>query len=306
MPGFDTDVPHNGYRWWYIDGVSDCRRYGLVVIAFVGSVFSPYYYRARRKTQADPTDFCAINVASYGPRANAWAMTERGRRQLRTTADSLQIGKSRIDVCEPHIDLSFQERTTPWLRRLQGNVRVTADHTSSQIFKLDANERHCWQPIAPVARIKVALTHPTIDWQGDAYVDTNYGVRPLEDDFRSWHWSSLRTAAGSDIHYDTLEKSGRRHCIALSANNVNELAPIRSSSSALLQNSRWGIARESQHEDAKIVKTLEDTPFYARSLLSLGGSDGPAFAVHESLSLERFSSAWVRTLLPFRMPRITR
>jgi carotenoid 1,2-hydratase len=29
-------------------------------------------------------------------------------------------------------------------------------------------------------------------------------------------------------------------------------------------------------------------------------------AMHESLSLDRFRSAWVQLLLPFRMPRIAR
>ena len=50
-------------------------------------------------------------------------------------------------------------------------------------------------------------------------------------------------------------------------------------------------------------RTLEDTPFYARSELetSLGGRR--MAAVHESLSLERFSSPLVQTMLPFRIRR---
>jgi carotenoid 1,2-hydratase len=52
------------------------------------------------------------------------------------------------------------------------------------------------------------------------------------------------------------------------------------------------------------VRTLEDTPFYARSLLSVGNNAGVArLAMHESLDLERFRSPWVRRLLPFRMRR---
>ena len=42
-------VPSGGYLWWYVDALSDCGRYGLSIIAFVGSVFSPYYAWARRK-----------------------------------------------------------------------------------------------------------------------------------------------------------------------------------------------------------------------------------------------------------------
>ncbi len=32
-----------GYAWWYVDALSDDGRHGLTLIAFIGSVFSPYY-----------------------------------------------------------------------------------------------------------------------------------------------------------------------------------------------------------------------------------------------------------------------
>jgi hypothetical protein len=75
-PRFDAAVPPGGYLWWYVDGLSDCGRYGLSVIAFVGSVFSPYYHWAGRR---DPDDHVCINVALYRPGGNRWSMTERGR-----------------------------------------------------------------------------------------------------------------------------------------------------------------------------------------------------------------------------------
>jgi carotenoid 1,2-hydratase len=54
----------------------------------------------------------------------------------------------------------------------------------------------------------------------------------------------------------------------------------------------------------RIVKTLENAPFYSRTLLDacLLGERRPA--IHESLDLNRFRSRWVQCLLPFRMPRI--
>ena len=51
------------------------------------------------------------------------------------------------------------------------------------------------------------------------------------------------------------------------------------------------------------MQTLEDGPFYARSLLDTRLLGEPAMAVHESLSLQRFRAPWVQVLLPFRMPR---
>jgi carotenoid 1,2-hydratase len=55
-----------------------------------------------------------------------------------------------------------------------------------------------------------------------------------------------------------------------------------------------------------VIRTFEDAPFYARTLLEtrVSGIAGPA--VHESLDLDRFRSLWVQCLLPFRMPRLGR
>ena len=65
-PRFDAPVPLNGYAWWYVDALSDDGRYGITLIAFIGSVFSPYYAFRRRSGRIDPLDHCALNVALYG------------------------------------------------------------------------------------------------------------------------------------------------------------------------------------------------------------------------------------------------
>jgi len=76
-----------------------------------------------------------------------------------------------------------------------------------------------------------------------------------------------------------------------------------------LATTRWRIARDSRSEagaPASIVSTLEDTPFYARSLVSgkLLGQQVESF--HESLDLDRFRRRWVQWLLHFRTPRVGR
>lgn len=305
-PPFDGDVPDGGYRWWYLDGISDCRRYSLVVIAFIGSVFSPYYYRAKNRGRGEARNFCAINVASYGPSAGAWAMTERGSQQLATSPTRFQVGRSRLELSADRLRVSVDERTMPWFRTLRGKVSISADCASSKVFFLDEGRQHQWQPIAPIARIEVDLEHPNIRWTGDAYVDTNFGTRPLEDDFRSWHWSCARKAEGSNIYYDALQRDGRRNSIALSVNPRNEVREIAVPPRIPLSGTSWGIARVAQHGNAsRVIETLENTPFYARSVLATNAEPGADLAIHESLSLERFRRGWVRMLLPFRMPRIT-
>ena len=61
---FGDSVPANGYRWWYLDALSDDARYGIAIIGFVGSVFSPYYFSARKKAAANPEDLFGEETAS--------------------------------------------------------------------------------------------------------------------------------------------------------------------------------------------------------------------------------------------------
>ena len=74
-----------------------------------------------------------------------------------------------------------------------------------------------------------------------------------------------------------------------------------------LKRTGWRIGREVRSEDApRVLKTLEDAPFYARSVISARLLDEPVILMHESLSLDRFSMPIVKAMLPFRMPRAKR
>jgi carotenoid 1,2-hydratase len=71
----------------------------------------------------------------------------------------------------------------------------------------------------------------------------------------------------------------------------------------------WGLPRttRSDHDTvAKVIRTFEDAPFYARSSIATGLLGEPTVAMHESLSLDRFRLLPVQMMLPFRMPRLAR
>ena len=68
----------------------------------------------------------------------------------------------------------------------------------------------------------------------------------------------------------------------------------------------WRIPRATRADPdtpATVLETLEDTPFYARSVVASRLQGDQVTAIHESLSLDRFRQPWVQMLLPFRMPR---
>ena len=56
-------------------------------------------------------------------------------------------------------------------------------------------------------------------------------------------------------------------------------------------------------EQVRVQETLEDAPFYARSMLSSGLLGEKVISMHETLNVPRLTSLMVRMMLPFRMPR---
>jgi carotenoid 1,2-hydratase len=314
-PGFEQPVPPGGYAWWYVDALSDDGRHGLTLIAFIGSVFSPYYAWARRRSSAgprqapDPLHYCALNVALYGEGGKRWALTERSRGSILRTASALVIGPSALEWDGNTLTVRVDEVTAPLPSRIRGVIRLHPAAPTDRSFALDARGRHRWRPIAPCARIEAALERPALRWAGPGYFDSNAGDGPLEDAFSGWNWSraTLRDGATA-VLYDVGERGRQGRCLALrfdpSGNAVHFLPPP---AVALPITRWWRIARSTRAEDASaasVMQTLEDTPFYARSLLSARLLGERVAAVHESLSLERFRAGWVQALLPLRMPRV--
>ncbi len=300
-PAFDVAVPPSGYRWWYADGISEDGDHAIVVIAFVGSVFSPYYFRARSRGPADPTDFCAINIGLYRRRGDLWAMTERGRGAVDRSPDRFRVGPSRLEWHDDRLDIHIRERCTPFAQRLQGRLSIYPEVINERAFLLDAGGRHSWHPYAPTARIAVDLQRPGLRWSGHGYFDSNAGERALEDDFLRWNWSRGRRGDNAVITYAVTEVSGQERALALRFGPDGTPSELLVPGAEQLPRTGWRVDREVRSEPgASVLRTLEDTPFYTRSLVRAGNA---GVVMHESLALDRFRSGWVQFLLPFRMPR---
>jgi carotenoid 1,2-hydratase len=273
-------------------------------------VFSPYYAWARRRGQADAENFCAVNVALYGPDRKRWSLTERGADSLARSAHELHIGPSGLRWNGHWLDVEIDEVTAPLPSRLRGHVRVhPAAELHDMAYALDGAERHRWQPAAPCARIEVDMQRPGLRWRGEGYFDMNWGSEPLERGFRCWDWSRAPLPDGRcAVLYDREASDGSTDALGLCFSPKGTVEPFEPPPRVALPATRvWHIARASQVEAGGrlgIVKTLEDTPFYARSLIGTHLLGHRVRAMHESLSLERFGRAWVQALLPFRMPRV--
>ncbi len=284
-------------------------RHGLTIIAFVGSVFSPYYAFARRRGRNDPLDHCALNIALYEADRKRWAMTERGSRRLSRTASMLAIGPSTMAWTGDVLTIRIDEVTAPLPTRLRGIVRVYPKALAQQAFGLDAAGRHRWQALAPCSHVEVMMSEPSVRWRGSGYVDTNSGDEPLDDAFQSWTWSRAALHNGTAVIYDVTRRDASTGSLSLLFNPIGQIEKFELPPQFALPPTRWRIPRETRAEDARsvrIVKTLESAPFYARTLISTRLLGQQGLAIHESLSLDRFRSGLVQAMLPFRMPRALR
>ncbi|MEM6511498.1 MAG: carotenoid 1,2-hydratase [Pseudomonadota bacterium] len=299
-PRFDVDVPENGYRWWYVDGVSSDGRHGIVIIAFVGSVFSPYYFRARQGTRIAPEEHCAINVALYDKRVGRWCMTEHSAASLDRGADSFAVAKSHLRWDGDALHVTIHERSVPWLRRVSGEVILRPRTVNHRCFTPDSNARHVWQPIAPVADIEVSMSSPAWQWSGSGYFDTNGGSEPLEAGFRRWSWSRGASDTDCRIVYAVEQRDGKQRFTSLRFDDAGGVKEEELPPRIDLEHGLWRVTRHAYADRwPNAVNDLEDTPFYTRSLIDYGERHD----MHEFLDLDRFQSNWVRLLLPFRMPR---
>jgi carotenoid 1,2-hydratase len=229
-------------------------------------------------------------------------MTERGRRHVQRERHALVVGPSRLEWQGDALEITLDERSVPLLRAVRGVLRLRPQGLTTFHAALDARGLHRWGPIAPCARIEVDLQSPALRWQGHAYFDSNEGDEPIERGFTRWDW--LRTAetdGSTAVIYDVQPRLIAQRFAPDGSTSAFEPSPRQ----RLAPSALWRIDRQVRAaEPPRVLRTLEDTPFYARSLIEMQAGNGQRVqAVHETLDVPRLVSPVVQAMLPFRMPR---
>lgn len=249
-----------------------------------------------------PLDHGAMNVAVHGPKFRRWALCERPIAPADRSADRLFLGASSIAWRGDDLVIDVDEPTAPVPGRVRGRVVVSGARAQHR-RELDPKGEHLWFPVIPHGRATVELDSPRLRFTGSAYHDANWGSVPLEDTFDSWTWSRTPVGDRTVVDYDVVLRGGERVGASIS---INRSGVVRSESPApwsTLPRTFWRIDREARGADARVVRDLEDTPFYSRSLVARSTSEGMAVGMHESLSLHRVRSRLVERLLGWRMSR---
>ncbi|WP_277882907.1 carotenoid 1,2-hydratase [Pontivivens ytuae] len=288
-----------------MDGLSDCGRYGISIIAFIGSVFSPWYRWAGRR---DPANHCCINVATYGA-GGRWTMTERGRSALDLEEDSIAVGPSHLRWTGDHLEISVDERATPYGTRMRGTIRLHPTALTDAEVVLTPEGTHVWRPFAPTARIEVDWRSGGVNWSGHGYFDANFGTRALEDDFSYWTWGRFPHGDGSVAFYDADRRDGTSLETALAFGPDGNVARTEAPPKTRLRRSLWTVRRETRCDPGatpRQVQAMLDAPFYTRSAVETVVDGETVTGVHEALDLRRFASPLLKPMLAVRVPRRTK
>ncbi len=234
-------------------------------------------------------------------------MTERSAASVARERHEFGVGPSRLLWDGASLRFELDEIGMPLPHRVRGQVRVWPRALTGFSAALDDRGAHGWGPIAPGARIEVTLEQPALRWQGEAYLDSNEGDEPIDRPFASWDWSRAALPGGETaVIYDVRPKQGAERLIARRFRADGHAEAFEAPPRQALPRTLWRIDRHLRSEagePARVLQTLEDTPFYTRSLLDSTLFGQRVQSVHETLSIPRLVSPVTRLMLPCRMPR---
>jgi carotenoid 1,2-hydratase len=287
-------------------------------------------------------DHCCLNVALYGApgslKNRRWTMTERSSKQVHRSSTEFVIGPSSLQWDGDSLVINILEVGVPIPFPVKGKVRLHPHGLSNRLWALDDSAKHHWGPIAPSATVEVEMASPGIKWKGHAYFDANEGAVPLNKksnhEFVDWDWSRASLKDGSTaVMYDVRQTPTDRHpqyntedstelskrvgfddgdtntrLLALKFSpNADSVEDFIAPQKKRLPSTLWRMKRSIRSDDtapAKVIQTLEDTPFYVRSVLESGLLGEKVVSLHETLSVPKLTSLSTQLMLPWRMPRI--
>ncbi len=232
-------------------------------------------------------------------------MTERGAAHCQREASEFTIGPSALSWDGQCLRIRIRERSMPWAQPVEGEVRLWPEQLFNFSTPLDAQARHRWGPLAPTARIEVDLPAPGLRWRGQAYLDSNEGDESIDRAFHTWDWSRARMRDDSTLVFYDMQWPGQPdRLLSLRFSPQGEVEPMPDAPVQALPRTSWYITRRMRGDGpVRVLESLEDTPFYQRSLLQFSYAGETLQAFHETLSVPRLVSPIVQAMLPWRMPR---
>lgn len=293
-----------------MDGFTPDRRAGLTAIVFVGTTFSPSYFGARLASPLPVAaeDFCAVNLALYGDH-RAWVLTEYSRDAVERSPSQLRVGGSTLGWRDGSLVLTVDESTVSFRGQagtpVRGVIRMTPAALGPRTpLLLSESGQHRWWPVAPLGQLQVDLDEPRVRFSGSGYHDANMGHEPIEKGFRAWTWSRSLGGRSCGVLYDVHRRDGSRTCFGQRFAKGAPVELLEAPRHQRLPPTLWLLGRRTRTDAdsrARVLRTLENAPFYARTLIETTLAGERTLAMHEALDLDRFTTPIVQRMLPYKI-----
>jgi carotenoid 1,2-hydratase len=215
--GWHDQRESGAYEWWYLDALSDDGSTAIVAIWFAGLPFSPDYLTDHERGRAPSAlDHVAMFAAVYRDgRQVCYTLNRYPRTAFEASRDALQvrIGPNllavRDDVLEARLDVPLLggSRLTGQLALARPGARSLEALTGGE-----AGADHMWNPLEPDCRVDGRFEYAGVavdPFRGRAYVDHNYGRRPLTEGIKRWHWGRAHLDGATVVYYHTEPETGR-------------------------------------------------------------------------------------------------
>ena len=194
----------------------------------------------------------------------------------------------------------------PLVSRMRGQITLTPSAVTPIELPLTPDGAHIWRPFAPIARINVDLESAGWQFDGHGYFDSNFGTRPLEQDFTTWTWARYPTASGATCFYDVKRRDGSTLDAAIGFTPAGDATHVTQAASTQFRRSLWGVRRDTRADTGTIprqIKPMLDAPFYSRSVVETQLDGEIVQGVHEALDLRRYANPLLKPMLACRVPR---
>jgi carotenoid 1,2-hydratase len=109
------------------------------------------------------------------------------------------------------------------------------------------------------------------------------------------------------VIYDVRQPNSDRLLALKFSPNADSVENFEAPEKKALPKTLWRMdrsIRSDEGEEPKVIQTLEDTPFYVRSVLESSLLGEKVTSLHETLSVPKLSSMSTQLMLPWRMPRV--
>lgn len=213
----NDDVWHklgnSSYEWWYFDAITD-NGYSFVVTFFYGLPFSPYYNEKivqleQGKDLADPSNHVAFYFCLYeNARPIAYILSEYTRKDFFASESKVdvKVGNNLLTYDQEQGFLIKINDLALWGRKVEGEIAFKPEFFPSINWPLKSSQ-HVWNCVSPRCQVHGELTitglikKRKIALQAIGYHDHNYGIRPMHNDMKRWHWGRIHTKKQTAIYY---------------------------------------------------------------------------------------------------------